>query len=315
MLVNRWLPENPTKPSLTNLPDHVAFYCLNFLEDNERYKITETCHNFREAFIRLTTGRLSWKTHAKIIKLAYRGHRFPAVCCLRPGHRLKEYLNCLNEESFPQLEQLDLRGVQLDQLPCHSRVNKLRACGCDFDPRRGSFPFPNLRTLKIQGGNFEVLPALPELEEFHVDPAALLLANLHQQPLLKLKKLTLKNLENAINKLFVEPMALVCLDESVLPSLEELQIQDPELVFLPAHSKLKTLSIDTARNLDLSQLTPEKFPSLTSLRLVRGTFSSLFDLEMLPHNENLESLFVRHGTCLKGINTENFPNLKNIRSY
>lgn len=312
--MNRWLPENPTKPSLTKLPSHVAFYCLNFLDDKERYKITETCHSFREAFIRLTTGKLSWNTHTKIIKLASRGHRFQSVCCLRIKN-LNEFLFCLDEEHFPRLQQLDLQGVLLDQLPFHPQVTKLRVVRCDFDPSRGHFPFPNLKTLKIRGGDFKALPALPELEEFHVDPAALLLTNLYQQPLLKLKKLTLKNLENAINKLFVEPMALVCLDESALPSLEELQIQDPELVFLPAHSKLRTLSIDTARNLDLSQLTPEKFPSLTSLRLVRGTFSSLFDLEMLPHNDNLESLFVRHGTCLKAINLINFPNLKNIKSY
>jgi len=224
-------------------------------------------------------------------------------------------LECLNEERFPRLEQLDLQNVQLDQLPLNRRVTKLRACSCNFDPKSGIFPYPNLRTLKIKGGDFKALPPLPELEELHVDPAALLLTNLHHQPLLKLKKLTLKNLENALNKLFVEPMALVCLDESAVPCLEELQIQDPELVFLPAHSKLKTLSIDTARNLDLSQLTPEKFPGLTSLRLVRGTFSSLFDLEMLPHNRNLKSLFVRHGTCLKGITAANFPNLKNTKFH
>jgi len=314
MAVNRWLPENPTKPSLTKLPNDLAFYCLSFLEDNERYKISETCHNFREAFIKLTTGKLSWKTHAIAIRLASRGHRFPAVCRLRPTQSLAELLYCLDEEHFPRLERLDLRGVQLDQLPRHLGVTKLRACGCNFNPEGGIFPYPNLKTLKIQGGDFKALPELHELEDFHVDPAALLLTNLHNHSHVKLKKLTLKSMENA-SKLFVEPMALVALDESTVPSLEELHIQDPELAFLPAHSKLKTISIDTARSrLDLSQLTPEKFPAMKSLRLVRATCSSLF-LEMLPHNENLESLFVRHGTSLKGINTVNFPNLKNIKTF
>jgi len=315
MPVHRWLPEDPTKTSLTTIPDHVAFYCLNFLADTERFNITETCHTFREAFIRLTTGKMSWRTHSIIIKLAYKGHRFPAVSFLRLNYDMVTFLSSLSEQRFPRLKRLELKGVKFDQIPVHHTLSNCRAFNCRWES--GVFPFPNLRIFKVQGGQIKALPDLQHLEEFHVNPAALLLTNLHQRPLKKLKKLTLKNSENVTNKLFVEPMALICLDESAVPALEELHIQDPELCFLPAHSKLRTLSIDTKRKLDLSQLTQEKFPRFTSLRLVGTTFSSLFDLGMLPPNDNLTTLLVRHGSCLKGINRSNFPNLKmgNISTF
>jgi len=268
---------------------------------------------------------------------------FPNV---KKWHSKRDYLKYVRPERFPCLSILKLRYLCVQALPWHPQVSWLQLIGCEFDGTL-PFPYPNLKFLLLQDSANDIssknpLPRLCYLEELILKWSAVS-QSLNGSTLPYLKRLEIKG--DNVKEIRLPKLEVLSLDFPqnynlrALPNLVSLTVfkngdccflemitaekypklkkldldlgvewNNLDLSLLPTHSAIRHLRVACRGTVDVSNLTVENFPNLTTVEID----ADLLDLSKLPSHDLIENLVVPASTNTSLITRRKWPKITTI---